>query len=486
MTQNVARSERMLKGMGDKLGLTEPGRQWLMCSVDPFHDTPLNCTGLPDTATGNSVTQTIKQSITIDCPSGVTTGTWDAYMVSMPWITTNEQPIKFTATNSNEAGNTYCIDSLLNGRSVGSFNIVYGATGPLAGTASDPFNPAYADSTSNWNNTQLNLAKNFVDGDYRVISSGFEVINTSPELNVSGLVTTWRSPVPSLQNASAANAYVIENIGVTGTLYATYSHSALNIDIIPITIAEAMLLPNTKQWKAKDGCYVVSRFNDLESIIQNSNYTQPIIHYPAGPAQLDPDQVPIGVVRPVNALPTGVTVPNIRPTALGVRQMNWTCMDICGAYFTGMDIKTSLTITWIVTIERFPSKQEADLIVLAKPSPEYDPVAMEMYKAMVQHLPTGVPQYENGLGDWFRDAISTVAETVSPVLSVIPHPYAQAASKVVGAVGNASRRQEPVSTYQAHPTAKQDMSLKKEVKKEKKELKKIESVMPHKKKAGKK
>jgi len=56
-------------------------------------------------------------------------------------------------------------------------------------------------------------------------------------------------------------------------------------------------------------------------------------------------------------------------------------------------------------------------------------------------LPVGVMQKENGLGDWFRDAVSTVSEIVSPVMSMIPHPAAQAIGKVAGVVGNLSRRE---------------------------------------------
>jgi hypothetical protein len=50
-------------------------------------------------------------------------------------------------------------------------------------------------------------------------------------------------------------------------------------------------------------------------------------------------------------------------------------------------------------------------------------------------------QKENGLGDWFRDAINTASNIVSPVMSMIPHPVAQGIGKVAGVIGNVTRRE---------------------------------------------
>jgi len=73
---------------------------------------------------------------------------------------------------------------------------------------------------------------------------------------------------------------------------------------------------------------------------------------------------------------------------------------------------------WLV--ERQPDPTISDLVVLARPPPERDNIALDMYTHITDSLPTAVPVAENGLGDWFMDALSDVADFVSPVVSALP------------------------------------------------------------------
>jgi len=103
-----------------------------------------------------------------------------------------------------------------------------------------------------------------------------------------------------------------------------------------------------------------------------------------------------------------------------------------GAYFTGLSNSTTLTVNYIVYIERFPTQDDLDLIVSAKRSPEYDIKALEAYSIISQSLPVAVPFDENGLGDWFKSAVNAASEYISPVLKMIPHPYAQLGAQAIG------------------------------------------------------
>jgi len=94
---------------------------------------------------------------------------------------------------------------------------------------------------------------------------------------------------------------------------------------------------------------------------------------------------------------------------------------ICPEAFTGLSNSTTLTINYIVYIERFPTQDDLDLIVTAKRSPEYDVRAQEAYSIIAQSLPVAVPFNENGLGDWFKSAVNMAAS----ILPAIPHPIAQ-------------------------------------------------------------
>jgi hypothetical protein len=484
MSASVARSEKILNKIANQANLSEPAVEWLKTTLDPFHDTPLNCTGIPDCSLGNSVVQCIKSSCTILAPPAITTGTWDAHVIMMPFSTNTAQPMSFS-TNYPK-GNTNALHWNSDGspyRAVTPMTILAYPTGaPSINSYSDPFAAGNASSTS-YTTTNLSLTGNFTSGDYRVISQGFEVINTTSELNVQGLCTVYRSPVPVLGAQTTVDVTSISG----GLSKGTGSTSVLPIQRIPNDTGPALLLPNTKQWKAKEGCYVVGHLNDPCSIIENNSYLQPMICY---------DVVAGGDTTVYMPAPSLYQMGTDLLNKLGFAELQWSPFDISGAFFTGLSPGTSLTINWNVYIERFPSVLETDLVVLAKPSPEYCPMAFELYKAIAQHLPVGVPQKENGLGDWFRDAVSTVSDFITPVLSMIPHPVAQAGAVIGRTVGGMARRQEsasPALAPEKSRVAVEKKIAKEEVKEIKKELTKHtnskrskHAVMPSAKKAHKK
>jgi len=139
--------------------------------------------------------------------------------------------------------------------------------------------------------------------------------------------------------------------------------------------------------------------------------------------------------------PSGFAVPTGSPTVtLGsYPTVQWTKYDISGACFTGLSLQTTLFIRWNLYIERFPDSSLPDLVVLATPSPEYDPKALEAYSIALQDMPVGVPVAENGIGDWFSGVVNKISNVVGNVmpmaqkaLSMIPHPKAQIISKGMG------------------------------------------------------
>jgi len=104
-----------------------------------------------------------------------------------------------------------------------------------------------------------------------------------------------------------------------------------------------------------------------------------------------------------------------------------------------LSLQTTLFIRWNLYIERFPDSSLPDLVVLATPSPEYDPKALEAYSIALQDMPVAVPVAENGIGDWFSGVVNKISSVVGNVmpmaqkaLSMIPHPKAQLISKGMG------------------------------------------------------
>jgi len=125
---------------------------------------------------------------------------------------------------------------------------------------------------------------------------------------------------------------------------------------------------------------------------------------------------------------TPPTTPTSQLTILGSPQTNLTKFNHAGVYFSGLSPTSTLQLNAIYVIERFPTALDTDLVVLAKPSCRSDMAAIDLYSEVIRMMPTGVPQKMNGLGEWFSDAVSAASDFLSPVLSAIPHPAAQAVS----------------------------------------------------------
>lgn len=487
-SSSVARSEKILDRLAREEHLTEAAKQWLTVTLDPFHDTPTNCTGIPDSQTGDSVVQCIKSSVTIAKPSGITTGTWDCHVVMSPFFANSASPLQFVSGFS-EANNAQPLwyDYNQVDRGTGPITIASYATGNNSGFP-NPFAGGNPTNTVQ-NQTILNLNGNYTNGDYRVVSQGFEVVNTTAVLNQQGLCTVYRSPVPSIEDATIKQTVELDGGSIDKELRVTGAVQYLPIQNVPVSPAQALTLPGTKQWHAKEGCYVVARLNDCDTATMNNSWLQPLID------RGNPDSAS-GVSYYFPRLGT-TTFGTTTPVKLAnVRPIQWSNMDISGAFFTGLSLETTLTFNWNIYIERFPAISEYDLVVIAKPSPSYCPMAFEVYKAVAQNLPVGCMQKENGLGDWFRDAVGTVAEFVQPIAAMIPHPAAQVVSKVAGVANNLARRdnespyigsakQEKLYLEPPREPMIKKKKLAKEVKKDvKRDIKK--AVMPQRKKAGRK
>jgi hypothetical protein len=432
-TSSVSRSEKILNTIAESLHMTPEATAWLTLSLDPFHDTEVqDYKGIPDSVTGSSLNPLIKRSITISCPTGITTGTWDCHVCMLPFDAIDATPLTFATVYGNQRGNL--LDCNTGGspfRRTENVCILSYPTDDNTGYA-NPFR-AGVPSTTSRRSDYLDLPSIQADGAYRVSYQAFEVVNSTAAINAQGMCTVYRSPVPSLLTATTANVVWDEP---AGTIKAVGAASVIPIDTPPQNTTEALLLNGTKQWHAREGCYVVGHMNNCDNFPLNGSYSQPLIRRQVASTIAPSDQEFWGPVPGLVSYNAGaVYCPNFR-------QIMWSNMDISGAFFTGLSLGTTLTINFNIRIERFPSIIQPELVTLCSPSPAYCPVAFELYKALAQHLPVGCMQKENGLGDWFRDAVATVAEVVSPVIAMVPHPAAQAISAGVAGVGKLAKRND--------------------------------------------
>jgi hypothetical protein len=430
MSAKATRSEKILDRIGQRLGLTDAGKQWLIAALDPFHDNPLDCVGYPDGSTSPCVTRVQKYTQTLGSPPGLSTSAnWDCMVLDTPHPqleklyysqmagTGTGQPQNILVnvnSNSNPFGGLWCVTAPAGS----NFDFTSVEIGLAAGT---------------YGLFPLTVDPTLTSGDFRIIAKGFEVHNVTAELYKGGTVTTFQTPLDSYDTAQT---FELNNSAASLACFA----STLVNPQWPQSSTTAYSLVNSKQWEAKDGCYVPGRLLEIEIPIENGlNFTNPF--YYSG-------QVTTAPINGTSLVPTA----DNSGSQNGITPVLWENFNFTGAFFTGLAYQTALTVNYLIIIENHPSSQD-NIYSLAKPPPCRDDIALSMYSCIVREMPVGVPVSQNGLGDWFADAISTVADYVSPVLSAIPHPGTMAAGAALRASGNIAK------AYSTNPNANPNVGM---------------------------
>lgn len=416
---NVAAGDRLMDKIAGELGMSAGGKAALTAMIDPMHDTPIvGYCGYPDNDESPSVQQIVQSTYTINAPSGGTN--WDCHICNLPWLTTGtgfgfgrSGPFYSTGfynlTNPTSTANAWC-GLMVDAVTAGAATFVESSTTAIS-----------LDGASGQVNTQYCLEN------WRQVATSFEVINSTSELYKQGVVTVYRSPFPG-RNSKSTVQYVA--FGTSGN--GAFAHGAADTLLAqapPTTPAAALLLQGSKQWEAKEGCYVVSTLNSSDLVVGSDN-TAIILEF------ANSDFAVFGLEsKGLGNIPatTGVDFSIYAATGMAVTDFN-----MAGAYFTGLSNQSTLQVNVMRYFERFPTstaQSDQPLVVLARPSCRYDPTAMEAYSAVLRHMPVGVPRRFNGIGDWFREAAETVRDVVAPVLSAIPLPLAQAGAGILNNIG---------------------------------------------------
>jgi len=364
------------------VGCSKQGQYWLECCLDPFKDMPESPQGFPDLINSPSVVQVVKQSVNVAVPPVAGAGTWDCNIVMNPNVSTCP-----STSYLNVAGNVYQ-------QNAGPAEI-FGGVEIFSGIAGAPLPNSNLSAT-------LPLPTGYT-GNARVLGMAFEVHNTTSDLNRQGSVVVYRQPGAAITSLTSSALFIDPLIqGKVG---------ALDVAVMPTppnTVANALILPNSRQWKAADGCYCVSTMSD--------QVNNPTGQNGALPARLNSATAPPTFFLPTILSGTSGTTQFWYPSS---SQM-LTPFNLSGAYFSGLSNSTTLTVnaTWIV--ERFPDYTMADLIVLATPSPAFDPIAQELYSRGAFHLPAGVKVKENGLGDFVKGVAGILDKAGVPMMGLVP------------------------------------------------------------------
>jgi len=430
MSAKATRSEKILDRLSNRLGISDAGKQWLISALDPFHDNPLDCIGYPDGSTSPCVTRVQKYTQTLTSPPGLSTSSsWDCMILDTP----HPQLLKLYSSAIGGTSTGQPLNVIYNTNSApNNFGGLWCITAP-AGSLFDFYSVFTGLAAGTYATFPLTVDPSLTSGDFRIIAKGFEVYNVTSELYKSGTVTVFETPLDSYETAQSFN--LTEN---------TFTHftncSTLVNPQWPASSTSAYSLVNSKQWEAKDGCYVPGRLGETEIPIEDGlNFTNPAYY------QGQSATTPI-----VCCSQTPLVVSGIGNYA--IPQSLWENFNFTGAFFTGLAYQTALTVNYLVIIENHPSTQDS-IYSLAKPPPCRDDAALSTYSCVVREMPVGVPVAQNGLGDWFANAVSNVADYVSPVLSAIPLPGTMAAGAALRAAGNISK------AYSTNPNANPNVGM---------------------------
>lgn len=432
---NLDEAEAVFDVIEEETPISHEGRQWLECVLDPFHDKPQFIAGQPSYDQAVTIVQAVTREISIERPATASdTDNWDCHIFSTQTSTTELEGLGGIIlsgpnweANSNQVGQSGAVMAV--SVPMGTPIMPVADTNLLAGdyTAIRVISPVtmvkylvtappeflgmtYPDSP-------------YLNGKCRVIGQAFEVVNESKILEVGGSVTVYK-----LDTQQSTSVGYQVNLTTANRFYETVRTQAMP----PSTLAEATNIPNSQTWHSGQGCYCVQTLAGWDNSFSPPQSTS--ISYSS--TEMTPGSGTGLIGKSQSFHMQGASGLAAFPRAPSYKKLNNFLTS--GAYFVNLPPDTVLRLRLRTLIERAPSLKEQDLLVLASPSPEYDPYAWELYSRAARDLPAGVPLNENAMGDWFRKVAGTfldaydIAGPMMNQLAPLGGPKAIMANELLG------------------------------------------------------
>lgn len=384
--------------------LTDRGKDYLKLVLDPYHDFNVRGTGVPALDTGSTYLRNIRLRQALVVPAvvpGVTS--WELHVMTTPVYCAQSASILDTTLS----GTGTIADPYKSKNTIDLFAGVSQVSHVCYAWV--PSNSAFGILDPLTQFSALNIGSPEW-GSYRIVASGFEVHNSTPELYRSGTVTTWRAnPTQELSSLRLAD----QNLFAVSRSY----------NGIPATLQLANQFPTSRTWEAAAGCYVVSSpdFSDVAF----KSYDEGCVVIRTGATQ--------GATR--RSIIVGGLVDFDVGGSEG-RLVYRSGFVPSGAIFSSIAPESTFTLDCRVTVEVSPDLTTSDLSIASQPTAS-DPVAMELAALAMAALPSGVPASFNAAGDWFRMVLKTIGTVAPLVAGLVPHAGAKAALSVAGAAANA-------------------------------------------------
>lgn len=400
-----------------RAGCTLDGARWVLQMLNPFPDKSEQNVGYPGGTSDRTTLQKIPLTMQFAAPDGLGADqSWDLHLFTLPDI--NPQGNFLIWDTVGPYG--FASQAVAQGIAIqpGILNAIRVLSGQptLPNTVGAVFNPT------------LFTADRFDVGEYltgntRIVGLGFEVYNTTMELNKNGQVIYYRQP-----NVVRSCNYNYNSFGNPGTgPYLTFVSNSP-----PATFTEAQKLGGSIQRQATDGAYIVCTQSEKEN--------------PLTPFQTGKDLY----VRTQRDGDAGLniagwggtnTTQNINGSVLpSSDQLKIVPYDVSGAYFSGLSATSTFTVVLNVFVESAPASDDPNLF-FAQPPSAFDARAIEIYSQIARTIAPGAPVSENGFGDWLAKIMGTISKIAEPVGNALGVVFPPAA--MVGrAVGTITRQLE--------------------------------------------
>jgi hypothetical protein len=385
-------------------------KNWLTMATDPFHDTELTLSGLPDEHCQPSIVRCFREQQTISVPDTVLTGdTWDCVIFTAPYLDprltmrgkyypTSVPPSQFgkTSTSDGSGINNYGTLHLV--------NVMRGPTGQRIYQTASNSGLGYGFPFEDVVNFGPHLGDTQIPA--RLIAGGIEVSNVTAKLYQGGTCTTYDTecsftPINFVGSPAENTSRAWTGLRTKGPMENDG------------TVAQ---MPHAVTWPATEGCYspIRIKLNETDYSIATSQFCM------IGNNMLDSSNCftdTLYTVAPYDTETYGWTntnngrLANISTTAI---------------YFTGLPYETKLTVVTKFFVETAPTANVNEL-ALVSPAAMYDERALAVYRNAICHLPPAVPVRMNPGGEWWgiaKQAIDAAAAagsiffpTFSPVIA---------------------------------------------------------------------
>lgn len=392
--------------------ISECGSKAFLAAVDPFHDKPIEgLRGWPDLETGPSVVRKITQSTTLKAPDE------GGSILIYTWPIMNERVTRIVGRHQNVVDSItpqVTTDGRIAALAIYSYTAVEAGAASLAFNGKNPETHRIPDSY-------------LADGNSRLIGMGFEVHDVTADIYKQGTLTAFEIP----QTTADVEAVVVGDVTISGIATRGANVEILELDRFPSNLSAMMTYPNTRQWDCKQGAYVVIPFTGHENPPESVRYQIPWINTtPSLPTDSPSPFALNDVGRAIGDFQTPVNGQKIAffPNC-------YAPVNSKGVYLTGLNEKSTFTITTTFFLESFPV-QSSELLPLAQPSCNFDPKALALISMVMKQLPVAVPLKDNFSSEWFWEAV----EAALPVLGTVASAFFPEFSPMImgGAMGVSS------------------------------------------------